>query len=421
MKIEEEEIFFIDYIDDDSKVILFSPLRSYLALIKKELMYSLKANENSESKEAFLNNLKKRKLINVEKIVEEIHDSVPELSLALTDNCNLRCVYCHASAGDSHKLATMPKELLETVIKSYFERLPINKNKVYVNFAGAGEPTYDFNLLKFCVDKSRECAITKDKSISFRLATNGVFGKDIQEYLKNNFDNISLSFDGPDFIQNIHRPLKNGKGSFEYVFETAKYFYKSKAQFAIRSTVSEYSLPYLKQVIDFFEENFAGISIGLEALLFSGRAKYSEIKPPDRKIFGDKLIEILKYCEDKKVKITNSASSEYDSIRPVFCSSVGIPNWTVMVDGKIFCCAKDEAPEVFNFGRFNFDNNSIELDNEKIKEIKKMNVLNYKECEDCFCKYQCSGDCPDRRLTEKSNCEAYRKIGIHILNTKINS
>jgi uncharacterized protein len=421
MKIDGEEIFFVEYLGDDSKVILYAPLRSYMALVKKELMNILIADETNEQKTIFLNKLKDRKVINVEKIIDEIHDSMPELSLALTDNCNLRCEYCHASAGDPHKLRTMPRELVETVINSYFERLPKNSDKVFIHFAGAGEPTYDFNLLKYCVEKCKNLSNSLNKSVSFRLATNGVFGTEIQAFLIENFDNISLSFDGPDFIQNVHRPLKNGQGSFDYVFKTAQYFYANNAKFAIRSTVSQYSLPYLKQVIDFFNNNFPGISVGLETLLLSGRAKKSTLHPPDKKEFGDKLIEILKYSENKSIRITNSASSEYDTVRPVFCSSVGIPNWTVMVDGRIYCCAKDEAPDIFNFGRFNFENNTIELDDKKIDAIKKMNVLNYEECVDCFCKYQCSGDCPDRRLTDRLNCESIRKIGVHVLNTKINS
>jgi radical SAM protein with 4Fe4S-binding SPASM domain len=92
-----------------------------------------------------------------------------------------------------------------------------------------------------------------------------------------------------------------------------------------------------------------------------------------------------------------------------------------MVDGKIFCCAKDKAPDLFNFGRFNFENNTVELDNDKLNKIRNLNILNYEECFDCFCKYHCSGDCPDRRLTDSLNCEAIRKIGIHVLNSKIKS
>lgn len=137
--------------------------------------------------------------------------------------------------------------------------------------------------------------------------------------------------------------------------------------------------------------------------------------------FGDGIIDLLNYTKGKPIKISNSASSEFESIRPIFCSSVGIPNWTVGVDGSIYCCARDDAPDVFNFGRFDFLNHIVVLDDEKMGIIKQMNVLNYEECSDCFCKYHCAGDCPDRRLSHKSDCNMIRTIGTHVLNERINA
>ena len=422
MIIEDEEMFFIDYEDDDSKIILYAPLRSYLALIKKELMNLLLERNGSEERDIFLSKLKARRIINLKKITEDIHNSVPELSLALTENCNLKCVYCHASAGDSHKLKTMPKDLVDIVIKEYFKRVPQDTGKVYIHIAGGGEPTYDFSLLKYSLDKAREYAEKKGvKHISFSLPTNGAYGDNIREYLKKNFDSVSLSFDGPDYIQNAHRPLKSGKESFDIVFETAKYFHVNHMNYAFRTTVSAFSLPYLKAIVDFFIEHFPNVSVGFEPLIPTGRGSCSIIKKPDSTAFGDGIIEVLKYAKGKPIKISNSASCEFGNIRPIFCSSVGIPNWTVGVDGGIYCCAREGAPDVFHFGRFDFINHTVELDNDKIERIRNMNVLHYEECTNCFCKYHCAGDCPDRRLAHKSDCNAIRKIGQHVLSNKISS
>lgn len=421
MIVKDEEIFFVDYLKDPSKVIFYAPLRSYLALVKKEVKENFLSTPESEVQSFILEKLKKRNKINITKVIDDIHDSIPEISLALTDNCNIRCVYCHAAAGEPHKQMTMDKKLVNTVIEKYFERLPTNKDQLYVNIAGGGEPTFDFELLKFSVEKAKECAAKKGvKNVMFRLATNGVYGNKVRKFLTDNFSNISLSFDGPAFIQDVHRPIANGKGSFEAVFQTAKYFQEHKANFAIRATVSDYSLPHIMEIVDFFNTNFPNRSIGFETLVPLGRGANSNIKPPNPKLFSDKMIEVLEYTKDKKIKISNSAWSEYDNIRPVFCSAVGVPDWTVMIDGSIYCCSRDGAPDDFKIGKFNFTDNSIEFYEDRIENVKKMNVLNYPECADCFCKYHCAGDCPDRRLTNNLNCGSVKKIGQHILNDKIN-
>ena len=123
----------------------------------------------------------------------------------------------------------------------------------------------------------------------------------------------------------------------------------------------------------------------------------------------------MKKGAEKGIKIVNSASSEFNMLRPVFCSNVAVPNWTVAVDGKIYCCERDDAPEDFLLGKFDFDSGQFVLFPEKIKEIRRMNVFSYPECADCFCKYHCAGDCPDRRLAEHRSCEEIRSVGKYVL------
>ncbi|WP_164674453.1 SPASM domain-containing protein [Spirulina subsalsa] len=143
------------------------------------------------------------------------------------------------------------------------------------------------------------------------------------------------------------------------------------------------------------------------------------VEPPDKEVFGRMIVEALKYAENKPVYVLNAASTEYDMIRPVFCSNVGIPNWTVSINGDVIACARDNAPDEFVFGYFNKDTQTIVLDQKKVANLRRMNVLNYPECTDCFCKYQCAGDCPDRRIDDKSDCNSIREIGRYVLSQKL--
>jgi radical SAM protein with 4Fe4S-binding SPASM domain len=420
--IENEELFFLDYLQDESKKVIYAPLRSYLALAKSEVTNAIQYDGNSNVRLSFINRLKEKPLINVHKIIDDLHTSNPELSLAITDNCNLRCVYCYIDAGEKHKRATMPRSMIDAVLEQYFSVLKPTE-RIRISFAGGGEPTHNFKNLVYAVNKAKELAAKQGSKCNFSMATNGCYGDEIRDFIINEFQGISLSFDGPELIQNMHRPKANGKGSFSTVYETAKYFYNSKLNFAFRLTVSNYSVNHLKDIIDFFSEHFPSKAVGMELLNLYGRAKRSEnITQPDKEQFKEKLVEILEYAKKKSVIMSNSASTEYDYVRPVFCSSVGIPNWTVSVQGDVLACTRDEFREEFTFGKYDAQIQQLSIDEYKVAELRQMIVLNYEECKDCFCKYHCAGDCSDRRLSSEGlDCKAIREIGLHVLNSKLDT
>lgn len=420
MIIEEEELFFVEYLSDPNKKIMYAPLRSYMALISSCNAEKLLKDSVSDVRRKVLSKLKSRPVINTKQILADLTHTTQELAIPITDNCNLRCLYCHASAGEAHKTESMSCQAIDAVVKSYFDNLNPNASKAIITFTGGGEPTYRFRELKHAIEKCKQLALPRGITCEFKMATNGCYGPAVQQFIVENFSEVSLSFDGPAHIQNRHRPFTDGSPSFDYVFASARSFYSKGFPFALRVTVSDYSLDSLTETIDFFAENFGGVPVAFEPLTVVGRAlKNPDLGPPDLRRFAEKLIECIEYGSRRNVKISNSASSEYDILRPVFCSAVGVPNWTVQLNGNIVCCARDGAPAEFTFGRIDFASSQVEIDQVKIEKIRKMNVLNYEECADCFAKYHCAGDCPDRRLSSKSDCVSIRMIGRHILNSKI--
>ena len=422
MYISNEEIFFVDYEKDSEKIIIYAPLRSYMALISKKNMEIFLSDSTSDVRKMLMGKITNRPLIDVNKILSDLQRVTQELSIPITDDCNLRCTYCHASAGEEHKKESMDEVMIDSILKCYFNNINENTENVKINFTGGGEPTYEFNKLSYAINKAKDIASQRNIKCAFTMATNGCYGQDIREYITRNFSEVSLSFDGTSHIQNLHRPFANGHPSFEHVYATAKYFYEVKFPFALRSTISDYSLNYLEEIIDFFEHNFPGVHLGLEPLIVVGRAiRNTIIKAPDAKKFGDELIKVFDYTDKKNIDIANSAASEYTIVRPVFCSGVGIPNWTVLMTGEIVCCSRDGAPDEFTFGRLNFKDSTVFIDEFKLNNIRNMNVLSYDQCADCFAKYHCAGDCPDRRLSSKSDCDSLKKVGQFILNKKINA
>lgn len=426
MNVEGEEIFLVPYPESEERIIVYVPRRSYVALISKELESALKESEPSPIAAAFLGHIQKRPSIPIEEILTESRHANPILSVALTNDCNLRCRYCYACAGDTHRQSFMSKEMIDSLLVAYFKQLALPADQsektrtIEIKIMGGGEPTFAFNQLEFLVDRASQLAAQNRCKCIFSMPTNGIYGDKVRKYLATHIQSISLSFDGAAHIQNLHRPLRNGGASFPIVFETAKYFHSVGASFALRATVSDYSLPFVNETVSFFTEHFPKVSISLEPLSPVGRALTDPtVKPPNERAMADALVDVLRTAPQNGQNIHNSASSEYDILRPVFCTSVAIPNWTVLVDGRIYCCDRENAPDEFLLGSFDFKEQKFVIDTAKVDAIRRMNVFNYPECADCFCKYHCAGDCPDRRLTHKSDCEAIRRVGLHVLESKI--
>jgi uncharacterized protein len=420
MFIDSEEIFFVDYENDNTKIIVYAPLRSYLALITKASMKFL-IGESSEIKNSIIKQIKNRHLINMKELLNEVHNQTPELSLPITDNCNLRCVYCHASAGEKHKTKSMSLNMIDASVDAYFKSLSANTKNIKIHFFGGGEPTFELYKIKYSIEKSKKLGEERNIACDYYMATNGCYDNIVRDFIIENFKEVSLSFDGPAHIQNTHRPTSKGFNSFDMVFETAKYFYERKFPFALRATVSGYSINYLSEVVDFFSSNFPNVQLGLEPLMPSGRALKNPKYYVDFKLFGNEMVKLFKYASNKSIKIVNSASSEYDIIKPVFCSGVGVPHWTINIAGDLVCCSRDQAPEEFTIGKFNEDKKNIEIDEKKLNRIREFNIFSYDECTDCFAKYHCAGNCPDRRLGNNTDCSSIKKLGQHILNKKIDA
>ena len=412
MIIKDEEIFFIE--TDNNKTLIYLPLRSYLGIIKNKNKTKLLSGEP-----LFFDKIKKRKLIDIQELHNYVSKGAPSLSIAITDNCNIGCLYCHHSAGDIGRVNSIDLKLAYDAIDNYFDKNSAAK-EVRITFMGGGEPTADIYTLKNVISHANKMAANKNIKVSYRMATNGCFSNTIAEYILNNFSEISLSFDGPEYIQNLQRPFKNGSGTFKDVYRTAKYLYNNKFPFAFRSTISDFSMKHLEDIIDFFSTEFPGKSVGLEPLNPYGRAERQNIlKPPDRIEFAKKLIEAFEYSKNKNIHILSAGLGKFETLRTIFCGAVGIPNYTILTNGIISCCTRDNVPDEFNYGRFDSEKKCMVIDDKKVENIRKMNVFNYKECQDCFCKYHCAGDCPDLRLSGLVNCEANRILGKYFLEQKM--
>lgn len=149
---------------------------------------------------------------------------IGNLTLQVTQQCNLRCDYCVYSGKYYTRTHTNKRMSFETATKAMDLVLANSDSceELHIGFYG-GEPLLEFDLIKRCVEYLED-KVT-DKDIHFLITTNGTLLKDkILNYLiEKNFE-ITISFDGPKEIHDRYRKFAgSGKGSYDIVMKNARY------------------------------------------------------------------------------------------------------------------------------------------------------------------------------------------------------
>ena len=158
-------------------------------------------------------------------------NKVKSMTLALTEQCNLRCKYCGYMPkymDDNYKLKSMPKEVafkaIDILMKNSHE-----SELCHLGFYG-GEPLLKLDLIKECIDYiSNKYPFRKP---SYNMVTNAVLLDDkVTDFIIENDIKINISFDGPKEYQNKYRVDCNGNASHEKVYKNIQAFYRKDPKF----------------------------------------------------------------------------------------------------------------------------------------------------------------------------------------------
>ncbi|WP_250675057.1 radical SAM protein (plasmid) [Paraclostridium ghonii] len=137
------------------------------------------------------------------------------LSIEMTERCNLRCKYCvyHEDQGGFRTFGK--KDITFDVIKKAIDLLALStEDEAFISFYG-GEPLLKFDLIKQSIDYCNKKL--SNKKLHYNMTTNAtLITEEIASYLsslENYFTTISL--DGPELIHNKNRVFADETGSFE--------------------------------------------------------------------------------------------------------------------------------------------------------------------------------------------------------------
>ncbi|MDI6860661.1 MAG: SPASM domain-containing protein [Caldisericia bacterium] len=371
-----------------NRFFVFFPITGSLIEVDKDFYFNL--NENSLIDEPFLNEEKK---------IWEKYDVkfnppkyLKSLCLLISQTCNMKCDYCFVNDGTFGDNESLMDENVS--LKAVDFLIENSKTKhIEIDFFG-GEPLINWKVVRKTIEYGGKRSKEYGKILRFSLTTNGVLlDEEKLNFLKENFVSLIISLDGPPEVNNLHRKMKNGSNSFDYVYKNIKNL-KNYEGYYIRGTFTNKTKDIFENAKFFYENGFKNIS--LEPVILDKENPLS-LKKEDLKELKKEYEKLGEYIYNEKLK-GNKLNFYHFNIdlsngpclgKMNFGCGAGVEYLAVDTKGDIYPCHFLKEFKEFKVGNI-FDG----IDENKKNYFMYLNDINSKEkCKSCWAKYLCGGGC----------------------------
>ena len=316
------------------------------------------------------------------------------LGLVPTRGCNMACRYCgFGSAQSGHQ--TISEVLAGQAVEWMGEMARTAGDRgLAVDFFG-GEPMAAARIVRAAVRRAQDVAGRSGLATRFELATNGCFGDDDRRFVRDNFDHVMLSLDGPQEIQDLHRPLRGGAGSFELVAETARALSGGRVELCIRMCATGESLARLASDIAWVCGAIRPASVHVEPLRPNVETAHAGFTPPDPWAFVRAMRDAGPAADAAGVRLI-CASAQVDRILDAFCP-LGKDVPIIDAEGRVSACymlAEDWKAVGLDLDLGSMDDGAAApaLDAGAVARVRGLSHPPA-DCETCFCRWHCAGGC----------------------------
>jgi uncharacterized protein len=336
--------------------------------------------------------------------------------LLMTNQCNLRCIYCYANAGAESVRQAMPWSVARPVIDAMLAnaRRP-GADAPALTFHGGGEPTRHWALLVRATQRAKD----GNAGTAISMSSNGVWSDRQRAFIGANFTSVSLSMDGAAMIQDRQRPRPNGGGTFSAVMESVAALDEARVAYGIRMTVLPESVDRMAEGVRLICEQTKAQAIQVEPTFTSSRGHYADIDGAFADAFADQFLEAWEIGREAGRHVYYSGARPW-AIAPAFCLAP-LKAMVATADGRLVTCfevfgEKSEMAGLFTVGKVGAA--SVDYDHEALRRFLETQERRRAACHDCFCYWHCCGDCATRRPAQDlthGRCRATRRITLGLL------
>lgn len=339
--------------------------------------------------------------------------------LLLTNQCQLRCTYCYASAG-TLKASELSPELGKAAITHVYENAQeLGRSRFEVIFHGGGEPTMAWKTLQECVNYARQRSLPANIS----LTSNGIWSPQKSEWLMDHLDQISLSMDGNPQTQNHYRPYSNGRGSSDAVMRTIAALDRRDFKYGLRMTAAAPWGDFPRNVRFLCEETKVR-SMQVEPAYNIQRGGHAQPTINEARGFGEAFLEAYEIAAQAGRRLSFSGA-RLGKVTSMFCTA---PYQALIVNanGDLVSCYEvvgNDHPlaRLSIVGRI--EDGKVNVDKSARLRLHQKMADRRAACRECACYWSCAGDCYTRTFMPEENghmqygarCELNRYLLVEML------
>lgn len=320
---------------------------------------------------------------------------VKSLCLHVAHDCNLRCKYCFAGAGDfGHDRSLMAKEVGEKAVEFIIAGSGARKH-CEIDFFG-GEPLLNMPVVRHVAEYVRRREKETGKEFKLTLTTNGaLLGDENIRYLNDQRISLVLSLDGRKETHDAMRPNAAGRGSYDQALANFKKAVAARnhENYFLRGTFTAKNLDFAADVLDMNAQGFELLSVEPVVAKDADYAIEEEHLP---RIF-DEYEKLAKIFLERRAMGKGFFFFHFNvdldngpcvAKRLSGCGA-GHEYFAVAPNGDLYPCHQFVGRERYLLG--NLDDGVVNRELPKL--FRASHVLAKPDCSGCWARFFCSGGC----------------------------
>lgn len=312
------------------------------------------------------------------------------LTLHLTENCNMDCAYC----VHEKKEVRMTEAVVDAAVDLAFS----TGKTAGLCFFG-GEPLLESGLIYRAIRRCMLKTIETGKPALYKMTTNGTLLT--ERFLENAHAvrmGIGLSFEG--ITQDACRRFKDGSGSFSTVEEKAKMLLKSMPDSYAMMTIAPQALPQYAESVKYLRA--LGFHRITSTIAYGKRVHWTDA---DLELLKAQMQEIGEFYEAEFLRGKPFFFSPFDSkirdfirgFNPSERCHLGFRQMPVAPDGSLYACTQFIGDQDYKLGDV-----FRGIDRERQQQLA-MRAATPESCKECALRTRCTNSCGCMNRLETGN------------------
>ncbi|MBI5788796.1 MAG: SPASM domain-containing protein [Candidatus Schekmanbacteria bacterium] len=329
--------------------------------------------------------------------LEEVRKGSRCFYLFVSQECNLKCLYCYGDGG-SYKKGQML--MGEVTLKNFFERCITERNVAYDILFFGGEPLLNLPLLKKAVEMGNQKK-TDGFQITFNMVTNGtVFSPEISQFMADHINSVTISLDGPKEYHDLQRCSGGDWSSHDLAVETISALQAADTRLSIRTIVTKKNYADIEKVYRYnlgLNPRGVGITpvdVPTNHPLYLTGEEYRRMADEISRISCENLLALTSEDEPAYYEFSYALLERlYTKRKRFYACGAGRAQFGVAADGEVYPCHRFVGMRDFYLGNVNNENFYFRNLAQAGEVFTPLSVHEIEDCRQCWARYLCGGCC----------------------------